>query len=183
MPTQRPVYPQPIPQQQTFLLVIKAIPITMTPQTTPGMQMVPYPTEKNYQQYQQPPFYNQQYLSTNQIYQTEQPQNNLLSQNSNFLNYIAQAVAQQYVRPTSIPNQYQAPAIVTGLENFSAEQQAQIKNVLPTWIKSQSTIQYKPSVNDLSYTDEKSPRIGQYYHTTSRSSYKPNVELTTTEKM
>ncbi|XP_045480652.1 uncharacterized protein LOC123685111 isoform X2 [Harmonia axyridis] len=52
-------------------------------------------------------------------------------QGDSYLNQLAQVVAQQYSKS---PTNFKAPAIIAGLENFSAEQQNQIKNHLKNYI-------------------------------------------------
>lgn len=54
-------------------------------------------------------------------------------QGDNYLNQLAQVVAQQY---SKAPSNFKAPAIIAGLENFSPEQQKLIKNHLNNYVTS-----------------------------------------------
>ncbi|KAK9872096.1 hypothetical protein WA026_016141 [Henosepilachna vigintioctopunctata] len=154
---QRSVFSQ---QPQAALIVIKAYPIQLTPAQSANLHqgniqsiiqnMLPYNSAPRIPIYAtaQPTQarsvllpVQQKTNSVNYATTPSPPSSNIYyapsatnKQGDNYLNQLAQMVALQYSKTPS----YKAPAIITGLENFSTDQQDQIKNYLKNYISSRS---------------------------------------------
>ncbi|KAL3265693.1 hypothetical protein HHI36_009896 [Cryptolaemus montrouzieri] len=142
---QRSIYSQ---QPQAALIIVKAYPVYLSPVQNNNMNRLGVPNLQNAQLVQYNPTPKiPLYTSTESIVPPRQHiYNHASGSNSNLyyansiagnpnLNQLAQLVAQQY---SSSPSTSKTPAIITGLENFSAEQQSQIKTYLKNYIDTHS---------------------------------------------